>query len=327
VSPAPRTLIIINDAAAKARRVWPLIRTRLDESGIVYDVQQTERPGDATTRTRAALESGCTLIAVVGGDGTLSEAAAGYFSSHSQFASDALPSPINSEAALAILPAGTGDDFARNLAGERAPLARWLDTFIAHCQGTQANMTRLIDLIRARTDNYQRQIICINASTLGLGGETGARVAGQGKQLRRLSGEARFVVAAMGALAAWRERPVRVEIDHGMVIEGSMNLVAVANARFAGGGMKLSPDAEIDDGKLDVVTASGLNRAAILRELTRIHKGGHVANPRVKITQGGYVNIQTFAPEDALPIEIDGNVSGRTPADYSIMPAALRIVL
>lgn len=85
----------------------------------------------------------------------------------------------------------------------------------------------------------------------------------------------RFVAAALGALAAWRERPVRVQIDSETTIEGPMNLVAVANARFAGGGMMLSPGAELDDGRLDVVTASGLNRPGILRELTRIHKGGH----------------------------------------------------
>jgi diacylglycerol kinase (ATP) len=332
VSSQPRTLIIINDVAARARRAWPIIRARLDECGIAYDVQQTERPGDATAQVREALERGFSLIGVVGGDGTLSEAAAGYFlplsegTKLSEDHDDALPVPINTQASLAVLPAGTGDDFARNLAGERAPLEQWIERFVAHCQGSRERTTRLIDLILVRTENYQRQVICINASTLGLGGETGARVAAQGKQMRRFSGEARFVVAAMGALAAWRERPVRVEIDHETIIEGPMNLVAVANARFAGGGMMLSPQAEIDDGKLDVVTATGLNRAAILRELTRIHKGGHVANPKVQILQGRYVRIQTFAHEDALRIEVDGNVSGHTPADYRIMPGALRIV-
>lgn len=333
MSSQPRTLVIINEVAARARRAWPIIRARLDEARLAYDVQQTAGPGDATMRVGAALERGFTLIGVVGGDGTLSEAAAGYFVPHSERAhdngglSDALPKPINPEAALAVLPAGTGDDFARNLAGERAPLERWLESFVAHCQGSRENTTRQIDLIRARTENHHRHIICINASTLGLGGETGARVAAQGRQMRRLSGEARFVVAAMGALVAWRERPVRVEIDQQTIIEGPMNLLAVANARFAGSGMMLSPQAEIDDGKLDVVTATGLNRVAILRELTRIHKGGHVANPKVRIVQGRHVSIQTFAPEDALRIEVDGNVSGHTPADYSIMPAALRIVV
>ena len=235
------------------------------------------------------------------------------------------PLPVNPEAALAIFPAGTGDDFARNLMGQRAPLDHWIETFIAHRQATSEETTRLVDVIRVRTDNYRRQLICINASTLGLGGETATRVAAQGKLWRRFSGEARFVVAAMGALAAWRERFVKVRLDD-ETIGGPMNLLAVANARFAGGGMMLSPAAEIDDGKLDLITASGLNRAGIVRELTRIHKGGHVANPKVKIIQGRKVSIETAKPEDALLIEVDGNVSGRTPADYTIMPAALRIV-
>jgi diacylglycerol kinase (ATP) len=320
-------LIIINNEAARTKRAWPIIRVRLDQSGIGYDIYETEKAGDATVRTRSALERGCRLIGVVGGDGTLSEAAAGYFTRPREMdgPSDDLPVPINSDAALAVLPAGTGDDFARNLMGQRAPLEHWIESFIAHCRGSREQTTRVVDVIRVRTDS--RQVICINASTLGLGGETASRVAAQGKLVRRFSGEARFVVAAMGALAAWRERPVRVLIDGQTVIEGPMNLVAVANARFAGGGMMLSPQAELDDGKLDVVTARGLNRATILRELTRIHKGGHVVNPKVKIVQGGCVSIQTSAPEDAMLIEVDGNVSGRTPADYSIMPAALRIVV
>ena len=312
----------MNNVAARARRVWPIIQARLKQSDISYRLHETQFAGDATAQTRAALRSGCRLVAVVGGDGTLSEAAAGFF----EFGESIdRPFSVNPNAALAILPAGTGDDFARNLMGRRAPLDHWIETFIAHCQATLEETTRLVDVIRVRTDNYRRQLICINASTLGLGGETATRVAAQGKLLRRFSGETRFVVAATGALAAWRERPVKVRLDD-ETIEGPMNLLAVANAPFAGGGMMLSPEAEIDDGKLDLVTASGLNRAAIVRELTRIHKGGHVANPKVKIIQGRYVSIETAHPDDALLIEVDGNVSGRTPADYWLMPQALRIV-
>ena len=318
-------LIIINNTAARARRAWPIIRARLEQDGIRYEVCETKAPGDATVQTRTALQQGCRLIGVVGGDGTLSEAAAGYFSPLRPL-NDDLPAPINPEAALAVLPAGTGDDFARNLAEYRAPLEHWIESFVAHCQDSREQTTRVVDVIRVRTDDYSRHVICINASTLGLGGETAARVAAQGKSIRRLSGEARFVVAAMGALAAWRERPVKVQIDDQTIIEGPMNLVAVANARYAGGGMMLSPKAEIEDGKLDVVTARGLNRLEVLRELTRIHKGGHVSNPKVKIVRGRTVSIQTSAPEDALLIEVDGNVSGPTPADYRIIPRTLRIV-
>jgi diacylglycerol kinase (ATP) len=322
----PPPLIIINRVAARARGAWPIIRARLDETGISYDIYETKRAGDATLRARASLEQGCRLIGVVGGDGTLSEVASGYFTAPRE-ADDGLPSAINSEAALAVLPAGTGDDFARNLVGRRAPLSHWINSFIAHCQGLYGPTTRVVDVLRVRTEDYRRQVVCINASTLGLGGETAARVAAQGKSMRRLSGEARFVAAAMGALAAWRERPVKVKVDHDTVIEGPMNLVAVANARYAGGGMMLSPGAEFDDGKLDVVAARGLSRTEILRELTRIHKGGHVANPKVKIVQGRSASIHTSSPEDALLIEVDGNVCGRTPADYVVMPQAMRIVV
>jgi diacylglycerol kinase (ATP) len=324
-----RTLIIVNNVAARARRVWPVIQARLNDRGVNYTLHETRFAGDATTQTSAALKTGYQLIAVVGGDGTLSEAAAGFFEfSESKDRPQAeAPLAINPEAALAILPAGTGDDFARGLMGQRAPLDHWIETMIAHCRERTEKSTRLIDVIQGRADDYQKPFICLNASTLGIGGETAARVAAQGNLMRKLSGEVRFVVAAIGALAAWRERPVRVSIDDKKAIECPMNLIAVANNKYAGGGMMFSPRARIDDGKLDVVTACGLTRSAVMRELPRIHAGGHVANPKVRITQGQTARIETFAPEDALPIEVDGNLRGRTPAEFRILPGALRFVV
>jgi diacylglycerol kinase (ATP) len=144
--------------------------------------------------------------------------------------------------------------------------------------------------------------------------------------MRKFSGEARFAAAAVGALRAWRERRVRVTVDGALVREGEMNLVAVGNGPYAGGGMMLSPNARANDGKLDVVTASGLTRAAVIRELPRIHRGGHVKNPKVQITQGERVRVETFSPQDAMLIEADGNVRGRTPVEFRIMPSALKIV-
>ena len=264
-------------------------------------------------------------IAVVGGDGTLSEAAQGFFEFNKRL--EDIPSPINSEARLAILPAGTGDDFARSQMGHREPLRKWIDILVSHCQtSTDANV-RQVDVLYGICDNYATPFICLNASTMGIGGETAARVAAHGNFMRRFSGEGRFAAAALAALAGWRERRVRVSIDDSEVIEGNMNLVGVANALYAGGGMMLSPQAQIDDGKLDVVTASGLNRANVVRELARIHKGGHVRNPKVRITQGEGVSIETFSATDAMLIEADGNVRGVTPVEFRVMPKALRFVI
>lgn len=319
-----KLLIIVNNAAAKARRAWPIVSKQLEARGVAFDFYQTTQPGDATLQTREALRSGVNTIAVVGGDGTLSEAAQGFFEFNKQV--EETPAPINSTARLAILPAGTGDDFARSQMGARKPLEKWTEILASHCQNHAEAKVHLVDVLYGLCDGYQTPFVCLNASTMGIGGETAARVAAQGNLARRFSGEVRFAGAALAALAGWRERRVRVSIDDSEVIEGTMNLVGVANALYAGGGMMLSPQAKIDDGKLDVVTASGLSRANIVRELARIHKGEHVRNPKVKITQGQVVRIETFSPEDAMKIEADGNVRGVTPVEFRVMPRALRFV-
>jgi YegS/Rv2252/BmrU family lipid kinase len=311
-------LLIINHAAAKARRVWPTIKKQLDTAGIEYQAYETKAAGDATIQTRAALKSGIQSIVVVGGDGTLSEVAEGFFEFNDDL--DVRPVAINPSATLSILPAGTGDDFARGLYGRRAPLQEWIETLISHAPA------REVDVLYGRCNGYEKPFICLNASTMGIGGETAGRVASQGKFMRNFSGEFRFVFAAVGALAAWRERRVIVTVDGRTVADGSMNLVAVANALYAGGGMMLSPEASIDDGKLDVITASGLSRANVVTELSRIHTGGHVNNPKVTITQGTIVRIDTLLLQDAMPLEADGNVRGVTPVQFQVLPGALRFV-
>jgi len=317
-----RTLIVINHFAAKARRAWPTIKTQLDAAGFDYRIHETTSPGDATIQTRAALKSGTENIVIVGGDGTLSEAAEGFFQFNDDL--DVPPAAINPSATLGILPAGTGDDFARGQHGSRTPLAKWIDTVISFLHGE--NDARSIDVLYGRCNDFETPFICLNASTMGIGGETAGRVAAQGKFMRNFSGEFRFVFAAVGALAAWRERRVRVMVDGYEVADGPMNLVAVANGLYCGGGMMLSPEARIDDGKLDVITASGLTRKNVVTELSRVHTGGHVNNPKVTITVGTIARIETLLVQDAMPLEADGNVRGVTPVQFQVLPGALRFI-
>jgi diacylglycerol kinase (ATP) len=323
VSPPP-PLIIVNNTAARARQAWPLIRRQLEREGIAFEFHETSHAGDATLQTRAALKAGCQTIVAVGGDGTLSEAAAGFF----EFSEDEneLPKLIAPNAALAVLPAGTGDDFARGLKGRRASLTEWIDVLLAHLRSGNSQCIRTVDVICGRSHGHP-QFICLNASTIGIGGEVAHRVAGQGAFVRRLSGEIRFLFAAVGALFQWRERPVRVHVDESDPIEAPMNLVAVANNAYAGGGMMLSPNARIDDGKIDVLTVSGLSRLEVVRELPRLHSGGHLRNPKVRVSVGTRVLIETFSAGDAMSIEVDGNLCGTTPAEFQIMPGVLRFVV
>lgn len=355
-SPAS-TFVIINHSAARARAAWGVVRRALEDAGVAFDAHEARAFGDARARTRDALKARYRTVAVVGGDGTLSEVVNGFF----EDAGDAArgvdesgadrrspPSAINPEAALALLPAGTGNDFARAVEGHRASLESWIARLVAHCRAAgvadsrdarTTATTRAVDVLHgtvmttggvvsgATAGGSARSFLCLNAVTLGVGAEVAARVAAQGSLARALPGEARFALAAAAGIARWRERRVRVRLDDGEARELRTNLIAVVNSRFAGGGMMFSPEARVDDGLLDVVTAARLTRATLVREMARIHAGGHVSNPGVRIERGTRVRIEPVGEGDALPVEADGDVRGRTPLDLFVMPRALRVVI
>jgi YegS/Rv2252/BmrU family lipid kinase len=325
-----RTLVIINPAAARSRRAWPKVSEALRAGGLEFDLYETAFAGAATKRTREALRAGYTTIAVIGGDGTLSETAEGFFEyeEDKEGAGFILPSVINAEAALAMLPAGTGDDFARGLTGGREPLDKWVERLLTHARDNDSSATRIIDVIAGRVggEHKGRSFICLNVSTIGLGADVAVRVSEQGRFVRRLPGEARFLQAACGALVAWRERSMRVTVDDSETIDCASNLVAVANNIYAGGGMMFAPEARTDDGLIDLMLSCKLTRRTILRELPRIHRGGHVKNPRVSLYKAKRVRLEPLTAKDALPVEADGNPRGHTPAEFQIIPEALRIV-
>ena len=323
-----RLLVIVNHAAARARRAWPRVRAYLEEEGVRFDAHESVRPGGTEARTREALAGGYSTVAVVGGDGTLSAAAAGYFEPCADLAEGERPRAVNPSAALAVLPAGTGDDFARGLAGgRREPLEAWLARLVGHCRENHAETSLSVDVLQGSADGGARRFVCLNAATLGIGAEVAGRVAAQGARQRRLPGELRFAWAAVQSLAAWRNRRVRLLVDGGVWAECGTNLIAVVNGTYAGGGMNFSPEASLTDGLLDVLTVCRLSRAGLLRELTRVHRGGHLANPKVRLARGQAVRVETFDPADSLGVEADGDVRGRTPAEFRVLPGALRVVL
>jgi diacylglycerol kinase family enzyme len=327
--------VVVNHSAARARGAWGAVRGGLVAGGVAFEAHEARELGDARRAAADALRAGFRTIAVVGGDGTLGEVANGFFEN---VGGAGEPSPISPQAALAVLPAGTGNDFARAIFGRPAPLEDWIARLVTHCRGAARDGgaatgvrpagagVRAVDLMHGSVGGGARQFLCLNAVTLGIGAEVAAAVAAQGAAARRLPGEARFALAALGALARWREREVTVSVDGAPPAKLTTNLVAVVNSRFAGGGMMFSPGARIDDGLLDVVTARGLSRRVLLRELTRIHAGGHVNNPRVRVEHARSVRVEPATPADALPVEADGDVRGTLPLELRVLPGALRVV-
>jgi YegS/Rv2252/BmrU family lipid kinase len=325
------TLLVVNPRAARAATVFPKLQQRLTAENISFDVHETSSAGDATGAAALALGAGYRTIVAVGGDGTISETAAGFF----ELSGD-LPRSIAPDSVLAIVPAGTGNDLARGLGNDVATTAEdWIELVARYLKTRSVDpaseaVNRFapapIDIIYGQSDRGRHRFIVLNASTLGIGPEAAARVGRHSGFTQVLPGSVRFLFAAIAALAKWRERFVNVTIDSGPTLKCQSNLMGASNNRYAGGGMMLAPDARVDDGQLDFLLACGLTRSMVFRELKRIRHGGHVANPCVRIFPASRVRIEAQTPRDELMVEADGNPRGRTPVEYQVIPRALRVL-
>ena len=306
-------LFIINPASAggKTLRIWTDARRELFRHGLAFREQLTAKAEEAIEITRRAVsESDCTVIAV-GGDGTLSEVIRGYLDQNGR--------AINSRATVGLLPSGTGSDFSRSLpAAEGERIATMLTE----------KSTRMVDAALACYINLQGEPesrCYINLASFGLGGEVVGFVNDwRSKFPNWVGGRTRFVIGALRALANYRMKQTEVVLDETRGIIIKSNLIVVANGKFAGGGMMLAPQAEIDDGLLDVTLTDGAGRFDVIKELARIGRGGLLKNPKVSQARAKEVKITS---EEPMAIDVDGELVGYTPATIKILPGAVRFVV
>ena len=102
-----------------------------------------------------------------------------------------------------------------------------------------------------------------------------------------------------------------------------MHDVIVANGRWHGGGMKLAPDAQPDDGLFDVVLIGDVTKLDFVTTSPKLYSGGHVKHPRVEVLRSATRRRST--PAEPLPVELDGEVAGTTPVRFEVVPGALRL--
>ena len=312
-------LFVINPTAARGRalREWRKAQLDLRQHSISFTEHLTSRSGEATEATRQALRAGETCENADGGDGTLNEVVSGYF--------DEVGQPLNPQAKLGLLPCGTGSDFCRSLGLKNRETA---------LQAIFAGNSRLIDVVTIELTGFDGQPVSrhsINVVSFGLGGEVVARVnSWRTTWPRWISGHARFVLAALQALKDYRNRPVQIQFDdqpnEARDTYIFSNFFVVANGRFAGGGMKFAPLAELDDGLMDVALTDHATRLDILKELPRIRFGAYLRNPKVRLVKSSGVTINTGSLLPPLMVDVDGETAGFTPARLTIQPAALRFI-
>jgi diacylglycerol kinase (ATP) len=297
------TVFVVNPTSGNgaAGRRWPQVAERAPVYGLDGEVLFTERAGHATALAERVVTEGARLLVVVGGDGTLNETVNGLLRKQ------------RTDVELALVPTGTGDDFARSFripsdvdralevaAGSRV---RTLDAGLAHFVGE---------------DGVETERYFVNFAGAGISGAIARRGA---ETSRRLGARLAYFWATVAVFSRWKSVDMMVQVDDERR-EGHRHEVFAANGGYAAGGMWIAPDADPGDGLLETVLIGNFSKAEFVVTFPKIYRGKHVGHPKVEILRARTVAVDAEKP---LPVVLDGEQPGRTPARFEIVPGALRL--
>lgn len=273
----------------------PWLRERLDFRPEAR-LEVTSRPGDAETLAAGAAPLGHDRVVVIGGDGTVQEVVNGLL---------ARPSPLE----LGIVPLGSGNDLARSLGLPNELASAW--------RVAVGNETRPIDVARAQNgDGMERWF----ASAGGIGFD--AQVAAAMSERRGWqAGRAGYLLTTLNELRRFTNRPIRLTVD-GTTSDHDILLVAIANGAYYGGGMRIAPDAQPDDGLLDLCIVGNVSRLTAIRQLPNLYRGTHTHHPQVSMQVGREIVVEGDA---ATRVHLDGEPFGSLPLRFSIHAGALEV--
>jgi diacylglycerol kinase family enzyme len=146
-------------------------------------------------------------------------------------------------------------------------------------------------------------------------------------RLKRLGNNGAFAAATMGCLA--RNRPRRVHLSSSAGLDATLDIVdvSVCNNRYMGGGMLVAPDAELDDGRLDAVIIGAAGRLRLMRTFPKIYSGRHVDDPLVRVERTTDLRVDVPAGSQPQGVVLDGELVGRTPAAWHVLPGAVSILV
>lgn len=302
-SPFGRMVIIANIRSGRGRSGAKLaaIEGILRDLSLDYVIVPTTGPGHATLAAAEALRDGDRFLVALGGDGTVHEVVNGMIAGDQ---------PVAPDAVLGVLATGSGCDFVRTfgISRDAATAARRLT----------GDGVRTIDVGKVTfADGGTASVRYFpNIAEAGLGGSVTARAS----QVPGALGPARYFFGFWLTLPKFRPGAVRIEAD-GQSFEWRALNVVVANCCFYGGGMRIAPKAEPDDGKLDVLVMTGPKSDAYTT-LPKVYAGTHLPHPNIAELRASRVTIETDTP---FPIEADGETLGTTPATFEVIPGALRL--
>jgi YegS/Rv2252/BmrU family lipid kinase len=284
-------LLLVNPSAGhgRTRALIPSLERALAAHGLEHRIVLTESVEHGCAEALEGAEAG-EIPVVVSGDGLIGQVGGAL---------------AGTQTPLGIVPGGRGNDLARVLG---IPVA------IEEAVATLATgTTREIDV----GDMDGRRFLCI--ASCGFDSDAN-RIA---NEARLLKGRLVYAYAAVRALIAWRPATFRLTLD-GIGREVRGYSVAVANSKAYGGGMFIAPDAELDDGLLDVVTTGHVGKLRALQGMPSVFKGTHTERDEVSISRAAEVRVEADRP---FAVYADGDHLADLPITVRLLPRALRVIV
>lgn len=295
-----RAVVLVNPhagggrAASYAGRVQSLFQ----DLRFPAEFRNCRTAGELAEHVQREAAKGCQCFIALGGDGTFQALA------NAAFGLDAV---------LAVLPAGSGNDFAAALGLPNDPLR-------AAAMVVQG-VVRSVDLARARFADSTARIYA-GGGGVGLDAEAARHASGS---LSRVAGRSRYLASALRALLHYESISVHLEFPGSLSqeIEEKALLVGVLNTPTYGAGLRLAPDAAIEDGLLDVVLIEDLPILRTLALLPRLLCSGELRTPRTRRWRVPRVRIAAYRES---PFHGDGEILGSAPVEVEALPRAIRVL-
>ena len=295
-------LLAINPVSGRGRGVKQrsLIEAGLHEQGSRFRTVISTHAGHTADLVSEAVQDGCRRVLIAGGDGSFGEAVNGLFAQN-VVAADAVT--------LALLPVGTGNDWAR---GHGLPTELGAAIRLATHGRAQPHDAGLIEFAVTGSRRW-----FINVAGTGFDAAVVERM--PSRRLGRLA----YVIGLLRGLSAYGPLPLQLAFD-GRREKLDALVVFACIGSTCGGGMRVAPEARSDDGLLDLTLIRYLKPLQILRDIRRLFDGTLPSHPKVSCWKTTRVSLDGPA---GTPVEADGEPVGHLPVEVSVLPAALRVVL
>jgi diacylglycerol kinase (ATP) len=284
---------------------------RQQDAGVLDQAQvfEAEYAGHAS-QLATRLGSGVDLLVAVGGDGTLNEIVNACLAARNLDAGFSLP-------AFAVLAYGTANDFIKSsgLDGSMEQLVQLL----------QRQSLRVIDAGRVSCTSdsgVASERYFINAADVGVGAAVTQKLTGR---RRYLGANLSYLMATVSAFSGYRKMELEVVTDTGLQWRGAVLALVASNGRFFGSGLEISPNVELDDGKLDIALIGDIGILDFFSKLPHLRNGKTIDHPEVSYHQAGRIEVSGIDGECAL--EVDGEYVGNTPAVIEVLPAAITFLM